>query len=299
VERKIIKQGGNGHTIYLPKKWVDSQGLKAGESINIEEKGSQLILSNKDFKIPEKETTIKITKKDFHTYRGILGGLYRAGYQTINVEFDDISVIPLLEKASSSLYGFEVFDIGNKTCTIKGIYEKSSSELEQLIQKMIHTLSTIQEIVLRNIKEETHKEKEEVFQYRNNVLKYRDLVLRTITQLKLLDDKHFPFYQIAISLWNVVRNFNQMYQTINLKKKVSKKDLEILIQTSDFVKESFENISKRNIEERFSKYDKLRSKIHLSLNAKESSLISAFCLNIVIAAHSADSSIVILNFARN
>lgn len=296
VERKIIKQGGGGHTIYLPKKWVDAQGLKAGESIQIEEKESQLILSSKDFKIPEKETTIQIKKKEFHTYRGILGGLYRAGYQRINVKFDDISIIPILEKVVSSLYGFEVFDIGKQSAIIKSVYVEPPTEIEPYAQKMIHIVNTMQEIIINDFNNKTFKSGDEIFQYRTNILKYRDLIVRTIVEKKLLGDEHFSFYQIAYSLWNVARNYNQLYNSINIKQEFLKENLSLLEQVANFVKGTFSNLHNQDTHNRFKEYDDLRKKLHKQLNNKKKvSFIVAQSLAILMAAHSADSSILLLN----
>lgn len=299
MERKIIKQGGGGYTIYLPKKWSDKQNINAGETIHIEEDGSKLVLTTKNYVPPKKETVITIEKENPHIYRGILGGLYRAGYQTIKVHFKDIKIIPILEKAVSSLYGFEIFDIEKNTCTINGLGYESTEEIKKYVQKMIHTVNTMQTIITENIEQQKHENKEEIFQYRSNILKYRDLIVRTIISKKLFEDKQFPYYQISISLWNVARNYNQLYQAINLKNKPSKASLAVLKETNEYVTKTFSKILKKNIYERFEEYNKLRNKITDKLqDKKELGLIFAFCLNITISAHSADSSIAVLNFAN-
>ncbi len=296
MERKLIKQGEGGCTIYVPKKWLDENRLSAGDRISINEEENKLVISTKDYKPPIKTTSLEIKKNDFHTYRGILGGMYRAGYQEIKISFKDMKVVQMLEKTSNYLFGFEVVDINQTGCTIKGIYKEEGDEIESFVQKIIHTIKVMQEIVLQDIKDQKYESKEELSQYRNNVLKYRDLIIRTIVKQKLLGNKHFPYHQIAFSLWNVARTYYMLYDNLDQKKKYSKHNLELLEKTNKFFTESFSNLKKRDLHSRFENYGKLRTEIFNTLNnQKETGIVAAESLQILIATHSADSSIAILN----
>jgi phosphate uptake regulator len=45
MERKLVKQGRNALTVTLPAKWLKEKGLEAGDSINIEERNSELVIA--------------------------------------------------------------------------------------------------------------------------------------------------------------------------------------------------------------------------------------------------------------
>ena len=44
MKRKLVSQGRATLTISLPSKWLKTFGLKAGDDIDIEEKGADLIV---------------------------------------------------------------------------------------------------------------------------------------------------------------------------------------------------------------------------------------------------------------
>ena len=45
MERKIIKQGKGGFTVYLPKKWVDDNGIDENSTVNMETGYTGLLIS--------------------------------------------------------------------------------------------------------------------------------------------------------------------------------------------------------------------------------------------------------------
>ncbi|MBW3012441.1 hypothetical protein KY311_04600, partial [Candidatus Woesearchaeota archaeon] len=70
MQRKLIKQGEGGYTIYLPKKWVEGKGPKPGDQINIAEAETALIIG-----APikgRKETTIEVIPEKRHEILNIL-----------------------------------------------------------------------------------------------------------------------------------------------------------------------------------------------------------------------------------
>jgi len=60
MKRKIIKQGHNTLTMTLPSEWVKKLNLKAGDEIDLNEKGGSLMVNGKQNN-ENKSTTIDIT----------------------------------------------------------------------------------------------------------------------------------------------------------------------------------------------------------------------------------------------
>ena len=58
MKRKLVSQGRATLTISLPSKWLKTFALKAGDEVDIEEKGAELILKT------EKGVTIEKTEVD-------------------------------------------------------------------------------------------------------------------------------------------------------------------------------------------------------------------------------------------
>lgn len=110
MKRKIIKQGGGGYTIYLPKKWVDAKGLEAKDELNIEEKENKLILSTDSSKTKSCHIKIKAIKERF--FDKLLVQSYRQGFDNITLSSEnELSVSDLL-KITTNLIGLELV---NKT----------------------------------------------------------------------------------------------------------------------------------------------------------------------------------------
>ena len=84
MDRKLIKQGGGGFTIYLPKKWVDEKGLTGGDKVNLSEANTALIVNSS--KPVRKEKVVEITKENKKDIKTILTHLYRNGFDIIHIK---------------------------------------------------------------------------------------------------------------------------------------------------------------------------------------------------------------------
>ena len=83
MERKLIKQGGGGLTIYVPKKWIDTRKLKEGDEVSIIEKENSLLISA--VKKKEESSEITINDKNKKDLIPIITHLYRAGIDKIPI----------------------------------------------------------------------------------------------------------------------------------------------------------------------------------------------------------------------
>ncbi len=296
MKRKLIKQGKGALTISLPKEWVEFHGLKAGEEVDVNEEENDLLIKAGDSNYV-KTASINLDFDTSESYRSIIGGLYRGGFDEINVDFTDKRVIPDLQKAVDSLYGFEVLDVNESGCTIKYIHKGESTDITSHIRRIIHTIKTMQTILGEDIKAKQTNSKNEILQFRNNVLKQRDLILKIIKNQKLLDNQHFPYYNISICLWNVARNYYLMYLNLGSGKKYSPKSINFLNKTNKFFSDQFNgftSLSAKDFIKRNKDYQKIRSE-GLNLMNSENSILVSFCINIILSIQSADSSIFLLN----
>jgi phosphate uptake regulator len=298
MKRKLIKQGGGGGlTVYLPKKWIDAQGLKGGDEVEIEEEDSKLMLSQIGVKKQVKRAKISLDFEHFNIYRSIIGGLFRGGYDEIKVGFRDPKAIPVLQKTVDFLYGFEIFDIDEESCVIRSVYHPETSDIKPHITRMFHTIITMQTIIADDIRNRKYDSKEELFAFRNNVLKQRDVVARTITQQKLFDNKHFPYYLLSFNLWNIARNYYNMYLFLLEKPRISESHIKVFEKTNAFFKKVFHILEKHELHDKHKEYNIIkREAMALMKNKKDASLMASYCLNILMLMQSSNSHILMLNF---
>ena len=226
----------------------------------------------------------------------MLGGLYRGGYDEIKIIYNESRILPTLQGAVDSFYGFEIFDISDKSCMIKSVYNEEGTEIQSHISRMMHIIKTMQGIVVEDIKSGKFNSRDQLFQFRVNVLKQRDIISRIIQRQKLFDDAHFPYYRVALALWTCARNYYLLYKHIGDAKSVGKKSVEYLMKTNEFFSISFKSMNKFEFSKEYVAFRDLREKGFVLLkNEKENSVIVSFCIAIIMAVQSAYSSRILLS----
>lgn len=297
MKRKIVKQGNGGFTVTLPVKWVREQELKAGDEIDFSEEEKNLVLSPAATTKKPKLIVITLEPGEYNQYRSLIGGLYRAGYDQIKVQFTNAKVLPILQEVIDSLYGFEVLEIGKNSCIIHSIYREETPEIESHIQKMINIIGTMQNIIMDDTKNGQFESEAQLTQFRNNILKQRDLIARVILQQKLLDNKHFPYYLLSFNLWNIARNYYDLYLALEKKKQMSKKQIEVLSKVNKFTHQFLHTLKEGNHATADMHYRKLAAEVRQELmDSEKNALITAYSLNILMAVQSSISPALQLRF---
>jgi phosphate uptake regulator len=295
MKRKLISQGGSALTITLPSKWLKANSLKGGDEIDLEEEANILHVSAKGSHAQDRSIMLELDFERFNSYRSIIGGLYRGGYSEIRLKFTNPKVIPLLQKTVDSLYGLELFDMDEKSCTIRSIFKPEVNDLRSHINRMVHNVVTMHSILMRDIKSRSYAAKDEMFQFRNNVLKARDLVARTVVEQKCLDSKNFPYYMISHSIWNVARSYYLLYENLE-PKKYPQENMKLLEETSAFFQDSFRHIGEKKYPDNiYIEYDRIRASALKQMKGKEASIIVSFCINMLMAIQGAESSMLLLD----
>ena len=295
MRRKLVKQGIGGLTLCLPKKWTDFNNLKSGDEIEIIEEENKLSLDITSSKKQLKKIEINLDFQTSNIIRSYIGGLYRAGYDEIIVHFTDSKIITELQNVVDSLYGLEIFDITNKSCTIKAVFKLETTEIKSHFLKLIYTVKMMQETIINDIKNKNFKSEIELYHFRNNVLKQRDLIARTIIQLKLLDNKTFPYYLLSFNVWNIARDYQYIYLNLDKNKEITKKNYEYLEDVNKLFNESLDRLKTHSLFNIHKKYATLLKKGLELMKTEEASVLVSFCINILMTLQSSNSSILLLN----
>lgn len=217
--RKLVKQGAGSYTISLPKNWIIENGLDKTEEVSVQESGKNLLISSTNAGKTNKKISLSLGTMNKDEYRSVFASLYRQGYDELNVSFKDKKSILNIQKAVSTIAGVEVFFLSDNQCTIKKIYDSEKTEIKNHVQRIIHNIKTMQEIINNDLIKGTVDSKKEIKEFRDNVLKQRDLVLRIIKKQKMFEDDKFPYYSITLGLWTITRNYYHLYENITKKDK--------------------------------------------------------------------------------
>ena len=195
--RKLIKQGGGGYTIYLPKRWVDEKGLKAGDEIDIAEtKGGLLLRSESTPKL--KEATLNIAFKDKTFIRYIMTNFYRAGYDKVtltgDVKENDVKT-PV-----DDLMGLAVTSVKEKEIAMEMLAEPFKDKADKIIKKMFFIIKDDMEYVVSCIEKGEHPDEKMMSYNSRRVMQRANLCIRSMSK-KLIDLDGFYWIVITHLHW--------------------------------------------------------------------------------------------------
>lgn len=180
MKRKVIKQGNGTLTITLPKEWTKKAHLKGGEEVDVKETEYSLVVS-KDLPGKERAASLRLTGEAKRYIRSIIGRVYREGYGTINITFDEPGLIKEIKKASNDLIGADVIDFESNSCIVK-IFptEELRVDIDKNLAKMVNTVKYMLNIIKEDIKSSKFCREDTLSDLRSNNWKMKDYIIRNL-----------------------------------------------------------------------------------------------------------------------
>jgi phosphate uptake regulator len=170
VKRKIVQHGSSSLTISLPYKWTKKFNLKKGDEIELEEKGSSLVV-NTGMTNNSNKIRFTIDNKDEFLRRYLIS-LYKQGYDEIEIASNDGLPLRKIKDVLNEVLGFEIIEQNTHSCVIRNIAQASDSEFDPMLRRVfLITLSLARDSLeaLKNKNFDQLKDLEEI-QYTNNKL---------------------------------------------------------------------------------------------------------------------------------
>jgi len=291
MRRKLIKQGGSGLTVYVPKKWLDENNLHAGDEVEINSEGNNLLFSPTQVKQKPKEIELNIEDDSENTVRITLGNLYRKGYDKIILN-SNCNLKLLNEVVSDYFIGFEVFEKEKGPYVIEEVAEPNYDNFENILQKHFFLLHEI----INSIGLEL------IFSHVVRIQKYNNFLKRSLSK-RIITFDNVPF------LWQFLSNLNlisrECYHLTNYlvkeKKPLSKKNkqtIEILKQMLLLLHKGYLRKDSKPLFDILKKEKEIgREKYALLL--KEDSLINHYLINILRLIYLSASPLMGLNLSYN
>jgi len=146
MKRKIVQQGPATLMVSLPSKWVKSNGVKRGDDIDVEEKGSTLLFSVEKKK-ELSSIDIDVTGLDRSSIMLRVRSCYRKGYDQIRVLFKNteakhfreektVSVTSTVHDEVDRLIGVEIIDQKEDSIVIKDYSTTSIDEFDNSLRRI-------------------------------------------------------------------------------------------------------------------------------------------------------------------
>lgn len=142
MKRKVIQLAGKTLVVSLPSKWARKHNVRKGDEIEVEEVEKRIVISpQKDIagdKIDiDVSGTLPMSKR-------ILGALYKAGYDEINIRFSNAEELSKIhEVIREEFVGFEVLHIGKNNLAAKEISKIMPSEFDAMLRRILMIILTM------------------------------------------------------------------------------------------------------------------------------------------------------------
>lgn len=230
MERKIVQHGPATMMVSLPAKWIKKKGLKKGDSLFVDEKPENLILSL-DKKKHKSTTSINLSSLEESSIRTVLTNAYRLGYDKINISFEKKEIFGILNKfVDMTLLGFEITKKTSNSVVIESITEPSLDQFDNIFSKVfmnIEDLFLIGEEILNNKKSDDFED------IGRKILQLDNFCKRVLVKNSFFEN-NFLRWAFHSNLIHAIRELHHLYKYL-LKNsfKISKSEMELFNDTKD------------------------------------------------------------------
>ncbi|MDD9953890.1 MAG: hypothetical protein OXR66_06155 [Candidatus Woesearchaeota archaeon] len=141
MKRTLIKQGHSGYTIYLPKKWVELSNLSAGDKIDVQEFGRNLVVKTRE----ERELTLDM-RNIHHNFKNIIVQTFRTGTHKLTLQHVKEKHHKIIERVSNELLPNVVAEFSKDTCVLRAIVTHVSIKIDMLLRKLFFVITETRDI---------------------------------------------------------------------------------------------------------------------------------------------------------
>jgi phosphate uptake regulator len=136
MKRRVVLHGPATLTVSLPSQWVRTHHIQKGDELNVLEEGAILKIS-----LDKEKSAVQKTRVDFsglkkYAVNTILASLHKSGYDEIEVQFDDPSILKVIhERIYTMLIGYEIIDQTKHSCTLRSISSNEQQDFKNFLRR--------------------------------------------------------------------------------------------------------------------------------------------------------------------
>lgn len=304
MRRKLVKQGRNALTVTLPAGWVKRYGLKAGEEVEVEEKGRNILIGS-DKEAEMDRITLDTRDLNERVIRWLLSGFHKGGYDEIEVLFDKKEVMDIVNELIKELYmGFAIIEQTDKRCLLKNISKDLESEFDNILKRAFLVTLSMAESSLDLIKKDKLLELKNLISLERTNNQLTNFCERILNKKGYKDYKKTCFmYVVAWNLEKVCDDYKYISQYLseNPKIKVNNKLIDVYKNTNNQLRGYYSLLLKFKVEELIELNKKkkeiiLMIKEFIKKQSHEEAIISNYLMSIVMKCEDFSTSMFMLNY---
>ncbi|MBT7902381.1 hypothetical protein HN587_00855 [Candidatus Woesearchaeota archaeon] len=198
MNRKLIKQGGTGLTLYVPKKWVNRLELNPGDEVAVSEDGNNLIIAPQSV-LKEKKIELDATDLDDNSLRIALSLIYWQGYNLIEIinknKFSFVGINKLIDKFT----GLVIIDQKNDKIIIKNSIKEEPKDFDKILNKLFITVKYMFSLILEGFNNSFEKN-QEISELRQSILKQSNYCQKLIFINNFGKEKTYEYVVLVLML---------------------------------------------------------------------------------------------------
>jgi len=244
VNRKLISQGGSGVVAYIPKKWVVSKGLKAGDEVNFKEEEGDLIVSAKEKK-EKKKIVLDMRDADPLFIKIIVNDMYRTGYDRIEVKYETKSQFKVInEVVNRFLLGFEVTEHLENRVILENIMGASEEKQDVLLRRMFLIIKEMFDLIEQDGSSRSYQNHDYLLQLKRKIGQYDNFSRRNISKKKFYEESFY--WTLYNHLYLICHSLIHLYDV--MKPRYVLKNDSLFIDLKDFFGKMYVGFFEKDVE---------------------------------------------------
>jgi len=236
MKRKVIQIANSTQLVSLPRKWCKQLNIQKGDEIDVQEKGSQLLISTQYHKEEIIPIELNIKFLEPMTIR-IIHAMYKRGVDEIKIHFEKPVELELIQKAlGKETVGYEIVEQTYNSCVIKNV----SGDLEnfdQILRRTFLLLITMAEEGLNLIKNKNFANLTQILPLEESNNRFTTTCRRFLNK-KVSEELVGPLYCIVEDLEKVADQYKYVYSYLlrTNKIKISPVAIKLFENTNEMLK---------------------------------------------------------------
>ena len=215
MKRKLIRQSGSSLTVYLPKKWVDAQGLKAGDEVDVSETDNAVIISSNPT-VTRSEISCELISMEERFIRLTLSNIYRLGYDKLTLKLIDERQKKMVRNVIDRyMMGFEVLDEKKDLMVLESVTEPSEEKQDALLRKMFLLMKQSFEMLTLDLKKGSLDHIEDIREASTKVNLFANFCIRNISKKRFTEQRVSLYWSLYLKMTHFERSIFYCYDILN------------------------------------------------------------------------------------
>lgn len=217
MKRKVIQIADSTQLVSLPRKWALKYGVKKGDEVDVEEQGSNILIStSRDLAIEKANIDFRGSKSIIHR---ALSALYKSGYDEIEIMFGSTEELEIIiSTIEHEFIGFEVVEQGKSHLLAKKVSQIDYGEFDHILKRLMLFLVSMGQDSLDAAKQGHTDDLKNIALRDTNINKLSDFCRRSLNKGGIKSKHTHLTYYIVEELEKIGDEFKTICEHMSKKK---------------------------------------------------------------------------------